>query len=277
MASGRSSAGGGGLVLLLVLAVLIGANPGMLGSVLDRLTGGALGALNAPAGGNGTTTAPGSGTGSIGGVSTVPLAPLGATQPATGTVTAARTALEKLPFTAAKPYHAGYTRAAFGKAWTDTDKNGCNTRDDVLARDHDPAAPYRAQQQGTCAHDVIAGTWTDPYTGQTVAFTNLKDTTQSTALQIDHLVSLETAWRDGAYAWTDSQRLTFANDLTELAAVTAATNTSKSGSDASGWRPKAAYQCTFAVRYITIKDSYRLQVHTTEKAALTSMLNTCTG
>ena len=29
----------------------------------------------------------------------------------------------------------GYSRAAFGPAWTDVDRNGCDTRNDILARD----------------------------------------------------------------------------------------------------------------------------------------------
>src|SRR6476469_6364301 len=29
----------------------------------------------------------------------------------------------------------GYARAAFGAAWADIDRNGCDTRDDVLRRD----------------------------------------------------------------------------------------------------------------------------------------------
>ena len=41
-----------------------------------------------------------------------------------------------MPFTAAAPAAGGdYDRKAFGTPWADTDRNGCSTRDDVLARD----------------------------------------------------------------------------------------------------------------------------------------------
>src|SRR5213592_3312418 len=60
----------------------------------------------------------------------------------------------------------GYQRAAFGSDWVDTDHDGCNQRDDVLLRDAEPGTT-RVQQQGSCDHDVVAGTWHDPYTGRT--------------------------------------------------------------------------------------------------------------
>ena len=61
----------------------------------------------------------------------------------------------------------GYRRDAFGSDWVDTDHNGCNQRDDVLLRDAVPGTTTVARQ-GACDHDVLAGTWHDPYTGRTL-------------------------------------------------------------------------------------------------------------
>src|SRR5262245_34826236 len=58
----------------------------------------------------------------------------------------------------------GYDRDQFGSDWVDTDHDGCNQRDDVLLRDAVPGTT-RVGQQGACDHDVLAGTWHDPYTG----------------------------------------------------------------------------------------------------------------
>jgi len=44
--------------------------------------------------------------------------------------------LEELPVKGRAP-KTGYSRSAFGSAWSDVNGNGCDTRNDVLARDLD--------------------------------------------------------------------------------------------------------------------------------------------
>src|SRR5690606_10803481 len=105
-----------------------------------------------------------------------------------------------------------YSRAAFGTAWKDTDGNGCNQRDDVLLRDAVPGSTV-VQVQHSCPHDVLAGTWIDPYSGKNLVFDDLKDPRQAQAIQIDHVVPLAEAWLSGAHAWTAERRVQFANDL----------------------------------------------------------------
>lgn len=39
---------------------------------------------------------------------------------------------------------------------------------------------------GACTHEMVAGTWRDAYTGQTLTFTNLRDPHQAQALPVDH-------------------------------------------------------------------------------------------
>ena len=133
-------------------------------------------------------------------------------------------------------------RDAFGTSWADTDHNGCNQRDDVLLRDSVPGTTTVAQQ-GSCDHDVLAGTWHDPYTGSTLRFTDLKDLSQAEAIQIDHVVPLAEAWVSGAAGWNDDRREAFANDLHELLAVDGPTNLSKGDGDPAAWRPRKGYQC----------------------------------
>jgi hypothetical protein len=168
----------------------------------------------------------------------------------------------------------GYVRDAFGSSWIDTDHDGCNQRDDVLLRD---AVPHttRVQQQGACDHDVLAGTWHDPYTGRTLTFTDLKDLHQAEAIQIDHVVPLAEAWVSGARRWTRERREVFANDLAELLAVDGPTNMSKGDGDPAAWRPRKGYQCTYARRWIAIKARYRLAVDGSEKTALEQLLGYC--
>lgn len=168
-----------------------------------------------------------------------------------------------------------YRRAMFGKAWADTDGNGCNQRDDVLLRDVDRSKRWRVGVQGRCRHDMLAGTWNDPYTGTSITLTNAKAQDQAQRVQVDHIVPLAAAFRYGANGWSDARRLKFATDLNNLVAVSGSANTSKGDQDPAAWRPRKAAQCGYAVRYIAVKAKYALPTDTSEKAALASMLATC--
>ena len=168
----------------------------------------------------------------------------------------------------------GYVREAFGSDWSDTDGNGCNQRDDVLLRDAVPGSTT-VGSQGACDHDVLAGTWHDPYTGRTLVFADLKDPSQAEAIQIDHVVPLAEAWVSGASGWTSDRRKLFANDLHELLAVDGPTNMSKGDGDPAAWRPRQGYQCAYARRWIAVKTTWHLTVDPTEVTALRDMLGNC--
>lgn len=167
-----------------------------------------------------------------------------------------------------------YDRDAFGSAWADTDGNGCNQRDDVLLRDALPGSAATAVQ-GSCDHDVLAGSWVDPYTGATLTFDDLKDLAQAQAIQIDHVVPLSEAWTSGADGWSDERRRTFANDLRSLLAVDGPTNASKGDDDPAAWRPTKSYQCAYALRWVTVKSRYDLAADASEVRALGEMLGRC--
>jgi Protein of unknown function (DUF1524) len=185
----------------------------------------------------------------------------------------ARALLEALPQRPRRP-PVGYVRDAFGSAWADVDGNGCNQRDDVLLRDA-VAGTARYARQGSCDHDVLAGTWVDPYTGRRLTFTDLKERAQAEAIQIDHLVPLAEAWASGARSWDDARRREFANDLGELVAADGPTNAAKGDDDPAAWRPRKAFQCTYAVRWIDIKSHWGLAVDAPERRALRELLRFC--
>ena len=72
-----------------------------------------------------------------------------------------------------------YNREAFGEAWADVDHNGCDTRNDILARDL--ARP--TFKPGTHDCIVLTGTLAEPYTGKTIQFERGDKT--SSLVQID--------------------------------------------------------------------------------------------
>lgn len=190
--------------------------------------------------------------------------------------TAASEALDRLDVVDRSTEDPTYRRAAYGRSWADVDGDGCNTRDEVLLATVVRTEPYRVQRQGRCRADMVAGTWTDLYTGEQMTWTNLKDTRQAEAIPLDHIVSLAGAYRYGAKNWTRHRRVEFANDELNLTPTTAAMNRAKSDHDPAAWTPPPAGRCHYATRYVMIKQRYRLGVDASEKAALNQMLATCT-
>lgn len=164
----------------------------------------------------------------------------------------------------------GYDRALFGQAWADVDRNGCDTRNDILGRDltADETKP------GTHGCVVLSGTLRDPYTGTTIAFVRGQKT--SSKVQIDHVVALSDAWQKGAQQMTTSRRSALANDVLNLLAVDGLTNQRKSDGDAATWLPpNKAYRCPYAARQIAVKVRYGLWVTSAERDALSGILATC--
>jgi hypothetical protein len=195
-------------------------------------------------------------------------------KPRVGTAASATHELRQLRTGGRDPRVPPYSRSAFGDSWVDTDGNGCNQRDDVLLRDAVPDT-VTLGVQGSCDHDVLAGTWIDPYTGATLVLNDLKDPRQAEGVQIDHIVPLAEAWRSGAARWSEARRRAFANDLAELVAVDGPTNASKGDGDPASWRPRKGYQCTYAERWIEVKSRWHLSVDASERRALGEMLDYC--
>lgn len=164
----------------------------------------------------------------------------------------------------------GYSRDAFGQRWADVDRNGCDTRNDILARD----LVDRETKPGTRGCVVIAGTLHDPYTGRTLGFTKR----DAQAVQIDHVVSLSNAWQTGAQALDPERRTALANDPDNLLAVDGPTNEAKGDSDAAGWLPPdPRYHCALVARQIAVKAEYGLWVTAEERSAMARTLKGCVG
>jgi len=164
----------------------------------------------------------------------------------------------------------GYSRAQFGEGWKDPDRNGCDARNDILARDL-TAVIFK---DGTHNCVVTSGTLKDPYTGTTISFVRGNGT--SDLVQIDHIVPLSWAWQHGAAAWTPEQRLAFANDPINLLAVDGPTNGSKSDSGPAGWLPpNASYQCAYADKFADVLTAYGMGIDNADRAALVTVAASC--
>ena len=162
----------------------------------------------------------------------------------------------------------GYSRELFGAAWSDVDHNGCDTRNDILNRD----LADKQWRPGTHDCVVVAGTITDPYTGQALTFAKAR----AADVQIDHVVALSDAWQKGAQQWDATKRRAFANDPVELLAVDGPTNMRKGDGDTATWLPpKKSFRCAYVARQIAVKAKYGLWVTQAEHDAMARVLHRC--
>ena len=164
----------------------------------------------------------------------------------------------------------GYDRTGdFGSAWRDVDDNGCDTRNDILARDLTAIVTDE-----TCR--VHSGELLAPYTGESVSFE--RGETTSMLVQIDHLVALSNAWQTGAQQLDQTERIALANDPLNLLASDGASNSQKGDGDAATWLPaQKSFRCEYVARQISVKAAYGLWVAPAERDAMVRVLATCPG
>lgn len=192
---------------------------------------------------------------------------------ATAAIAAGREGGSALALLAALPVReraarSGYARDQFGPAWKDVDRNGCDTRNDILKRDLDVVAV-----EGGARHCTVeAGRLADPYTGATIKF----ERGSVSRIDIDHVVALGNAWMTGAAGWPIEKRLELANDPLNLLAVDAGANRAKGDGDAAEWLPpRASFRCAYVARQIAVKAKYGLWVTPAEREAMHAVLKTC--
>lgn len=152
---------------------------------------------------------------------------------------------------------AGYNRDLFVH-WIDADRDGCDTRREVLIQEAVIAPAVGAG----CV--LSGGQWLSLYDNLTLADPSLLD--------IDHVVPLAEAWDSGAFGWDAARRQAFANDLGvawSLIAVSAGSNRSKSDADPAEWLPpNAAYRCQYLGDWVAVKARWSLAVDPVEKAVI---------
>ncbi|WP_247828314.1 GmrSD restriction endonuclease domain-containing protein [Arthrobacter antioxidans] len=184
--------------------------------------------------------------------------------------TTALAVLETLPIKGRAP-KTGYDREEFGQAWADVDRNGCDTRNDMLNRDLTEIA-----YANSVPCKVQSGVLDDPYTGTVIPF--LRGQATSSDVQIDHVVALSDAWQKGAQQLSFDQRVAFANDPLNLQSTDGPTNQQKSDGDAATWLPpNKGYRCEYVARQVSVKATYTLWVTQAEHDVMATILSDCNG
>jgi Protein of unknown function (DUF1524) len=120
---------------------------------------------------------------------------------------------------------------------------------------------------GTHGCVVAKGELLDPYdVRQQISFIRGRP-----GVEVDHVVALKNAWKTGASGWPARKRERFANDPLKLLATSSENKREKGDSDISEWKPPLD-DCAYAVRQVSIKTKYGLQVSRREKEALITTL-----
>lgn len=156
-------------------------------------------------------------------------------------------------------YRDGYDRDLFPH-WSDLDRNGCDTRDDVLA--------VESLKKTNCRD--LDGVW--------YSFYDRVKTTDPSDFDVDHMVPLAEAWDSGAFRFSTQKRERYANDMypPSLIAVSASSNRSKSDQDPSEWLPdNISYVCRYLYNWVLIKHRWQLSYDLKEKRAVRAGLLKC--
>lgn len=127
-------------------------------------------------------------------------------------------------------------------------------------------APYDREAFETRA--ICDGAKRDWYTGRKLAKRG------SWACEVEHVVALADAWRSGAHAWGDAERIEFAHDPLNLVPAASCVNRSKSDRTPSKWleavkrsracgggyRLDADAQRRYCLRYLAVKAAWSLDI-----------------
>jgi hypothetical protein len=166
-----------------------------------------------------------------------------------------------------------YSRDQFGNGWADPDGNGCDGRQDAVAR-------ATTDQHRTSRCYIATGDVTDWYTGKVC------NDCPTRGFDVDHVVALADAWRSGASKWTRAKRIRYANDPLVLVLTNASLNRSKSDQGPDQWAPVGCdvkvdpqcgrkFACKYVRRYRQIKLAWGLHSTTGQRAAIRRTLATC--
>ena len=158
----------------------------------------------------------------------------------------------------AEEHIGGYKRSLF-KHWIDANKNGKDTRAEVLI-----AESLVSVRLSSTGKTVSTGKWLSLYDGETWMLASDVD--------VDHVVALAEAWRSGAWKWSSARRQAYANDLGvawTLRAVTDNVNQAKSDDDPTYWLPPLeSATCLYLTEWVAVKIRWKLTVDAEERQSI---------
>lgn len=148
--------------------------------------------------------------------------------------------------------------------WIDADNDCQDTRAEILIASS--SIPVKFKRNNGC--NVSWGKWFDPYTGRTFE--------KASELDIDHIVPLAHAHRNGGAEWPRDKKRQFANDPDNLIAVDKSANRSKSDQAPNDWMPpKNEDWCEYIKKWKAVKAKYKLFASSDEVAFIDKIERIC--
>lgn len=145
------------------------------------------------------------------------------------------------------------------KHWTGSP---CNSRQQVLIDQGEDVVV----EEKRCK--VTSGTWVCPF--------GLEKFTNPSKIDIDHVVPLGWANRNGGAKWDKEKKEEFANDFNHLLATSAKENRSKGDKGPGDYLPpNKDYHCTYSKIWIFTLDKYSLSIPKKDFSALDRAFQSC--
>lgn len=165
------------------------------------------------------------------------------------------------PEAPSQPQERYQREAQFGHWLRDPNDNNCyNTRAKVLMRDSYSQVSFK--ETNRCV--VAGGNWHDPYTGSTMS--------DSSDIQIDHVVPLKNAYMSGAWEWDYQLRCLYGNFLGNpfhLLSVSGHENMKKGDKAPDRYQPPdVSFRCEYLEDWLKIKLIWKLKMTPSEVRAI---------
>lgn len=166
-----------------------------------------------------------------------------------------------------------YDRDSWMTSWPTVD--GCDLRNRVLSRDLEKV---KHPMGDDCK--VVSGVLDDPYSAEIIDF-DAKD--DAGAVQIDHVVPLAWAERNGGASWDSDRKKEFASDPENLLASSRSTNASKSDQGPGDWPSQEQWNdpqlhgdwCQYTVQFVDLVNQWGLSMDAEEVATTRDRLQSC--
>lgn len=153
----------------------------------------------------------------------------------------------------------------------------CDTRDAVMIAYADKLN-LNADFTKKCK---LAGQWTDHYGAykdndrHDLGIKPLLVSDNPSKFDIEHIVALGDVYRSGGKDWDQEKRVSVANDPINLVPSDPAANRYKSDMSPADYQPPADFKCTYAERYIMVKEHYKMTYRQKDVDALKKTLENC--
>jgi hypothetical protein len=139
----------------------------------------------------------------------------------------------------------------------------CDVGDQVLINQ---GKKIKLSPQNKC--DILSGSWVSPYDGKKI--------TNPSGVSIDSIVPIQYAVKNGGNSWTAAKKQQFANDSSQLVAVSNQSYRAKDFRFPDQWMPSNhSYDCEYSIIWTKVLQKYKLGINASNMKVLTNGLKSC--